>query len=79
MSQERAARTCECRACRNDWGELTGIDRESLSKLNAEGDTEAAHDMAADLTEHGEVKFRPAGWTDQVAQILARSVTEDCE
>ena len=69
MAGERAAR----------WS-LTGLQRTYLETLRErEGDTEAAHDLAADLTEHGEVKFRPAGWTDQVAQILARSVTEDCE
>ena len=60
--------------------DFTGLQRTYLETLrDREGDTEAAHDLAADLTEHGEVKFRRAGWTDQVAQILARSVTEDCE
>ena len=60
---------------------LTGLQRTYLETLRARvGDTEPAPDLAADLIEDtGEVKFRPAGWTDQVAQILARSVTEDCE
>lgn len=60
---------------------FTGLERTYLETLRErEGDTEAAPDLAADLIEAtGEVKFRPARWTDQVAQILARSVTEDMD
>ena len=60
--------------------DLTGLQRTYLETVTTTGDTEPAPDLAADLIEDtGEVKFRPAGWTDQVAQILARSVTEDIE
>ena len=61
--------------------EFTGLQRTYLEMLRSRtGDTEPAPDLAADLIEAtGEVRFRPAKWTDQVAQILARAVTEELD
>jgi hypothetical protein len=78
---EHAARTCTCRACRDDWDILTGIQKHELENWVAShpitDDDGPSADLAADLTEDGEVKFRPATLADQLDQVVVKWVWEN--
>ena len=53
--------------------ELTGLQRTYLDTVRERVSKEdgPAHDLAADLTPEGEVKFRPATLSDQLDRIVA--------
>jgi hypothetical protein len=66
--QERAARYA-----------LTGLQRTYLETVRDRitDDDRPSADLAAELTEDGEVKFRPATLSDQLDQVVVRWIWEN--